>query len=499
MIRALVSIGLLQFVSMLLLLARTKIVALALGPEGVGVIASLDRVTAVVAQTLSLSLPFAALRFQPAAERESPDQAEALYRAMRNVSVALVALATISCVGVTIIAPQVWGRALVPYQGALILAFAALPVVGLVPFLTNAFASTRGHLASMRFTVASSLVFVFAAVASAAGFGVAGFYGTYAVLGAALVLFAMVKLHVPGAGQESHQRLEEGPLRLPREVWAFSLWLFPLTFAAPYAAWFIQYSVLSLYGAGKAGLLQGAIGISLSVRTLLGAAHSIFLTPHVNRHANSPERMAWANDFQRHTVMIFIAALPPILLFSDVELAVLYAPAFIAAAPFVALFVATEVMTLLSGSYQPLLLADNRLRFHVGQNIAAQLLLVAIAAIAIPRLGLAGAGLATLAAPIFLFGTTLWYLRRQLGVRPSSEAAHMCWLTVAVLVICGAIGSLYPGMSLERLAAKAAACGCVWVAAYLVMPAEDRGRVRRTLADIWRRGIALLSRRGRLA
>jgi len=65
-IRALVSIGLLQFLSMLLLLARTKIVALALGPEGVGVIASLDRVTAVVAQTLSLSLPFAALRFLPA-------------------------------------------------------------------------------------------------------------------------------------------------------------------------------------------------------------------------------------------------------------------------------------------------------------------------------------------------------------------------------------------------------------------------------------------------
>jgi len=152
-IRALVSIGLLQFLSMLLLLARTKIVALALGPEGVGVIASLDRVTAVVAQTLSLSLPFAALRFLPAAERESPEQAELLYRAMRNVSVAMLVLATVSCVAVTAVAPQIWGKALVPYRGSLILAFSALPVVGLVPFLTNAFASTRGHLASMRFTV----------------------------------------------------------------------------------------------------------------------------------------------------------------------------------------------------------------------------------------------------------------------------------------------------------------------------------------------------------
>lgn len=499
MIRALVSIGLLQFLSMLLLLARTKIVALALGPEGVGVIASLDRVTAVVAQTLSLSLPFAALRFLPAAERESPEQAELLYRAMRNVSVAMLVLATVSCVAVTAVAPQIWGKALVPYRGSLILAFSALPVVGLVPFLTNAFASTRGHLASMRFTVANSVVFALAAVAAAAGFGVAGFYGTYAALGLALVLGAIAKLHVPRASRERHARSIASAFNLPSEVWRFAFWLFPLTFAAPYAAWFVQYSVLSLFGAGRAGILQGAIGISLSVRTLLGAAHSIFLTPNVNRQANSAERMAWASEFQRHTVVIFIFALPPVLLFPDLELAVLYAPAFIAAVPFVALFVATEVITMLSGSYQSLILADNRVRFHVGQNIAAQLILAAIAWVTIPRLGLTGAGLATLAAPIFMFGSTLWYLRRQLGVRPSSEAARMCWLTVAMLLVCGAIGSLFPGITIGRLAAKAAACLGVWLVAYILMPREDQGRVRRTLVDARQRGLALLSRRGRLA
>ncbi|MEO8456124.1 MAG: polysaccharide biosynthesis C-terminal domain-containing protein [Sphingomicrobium sp.] len=498
MIRALVSIGLLQFLSMLLLLVRTKIVALFLGPEGVGVIASLDRVTAVVAQTLSLSLPFAAVRFLPAAERRSPDEAEALYRAMRNVSVAMIVLATISCVAVTAISPQIWGSALVPYRGALLLAFSALPVVGLVPFLTNAFASTRGHLASMRFTVSNSLAFVFAAVAAAAGFGVAGFYGTYAVLGTALVLAGMAKLHVPGAGRGRHLFSFAKRFRMPREVWRFAIWLFPLTFAAPYAAWFVQYSVLSLYGAGSAGILQGAIGISLAVRTLLGAAHPIFLTPNVNRQADTAERMAWTNEFQRHTVIIFIAFLPPVLLFSDIELAILYAPAFIAAAPFVALFVATEVITLLSGSYQSLLLAENRFRFHVGQNIAAQVILAAIAALAIPRLGLAGAGLATLAAPIFLFGSTLWYLRRQFGVRPSPEASHMGWLTLGILLVCGLVGSLFTGMTIARLALRAAVCVVVWVAAFLVMPAEDRGRVRRTLADARTRGMALLSRRGHL-
>jgi O-antigen/teichoic acid export membrane protein len=235
------------------------------------------------------------------------------------------------------------------------------------------------------------------------------------------------------------------------------------------------------------------------VRTLLGASHAIFLTPNVNRQADSAERMAWANEFQRHIIVIFIAILPPVLLFSDIELAVLYSPRFIAAAPFVALFVSAEVITLLSGTYQALILADNRLRFHVSQNISAQILIVAIAALAIPRFGLAGAGLAVTAAPAFMFGSTIWYLRRQFGVRPTREAAHMCWLALAMLLVCGAIGSLFPGMSAVRLAVKAAACIAVWLFAFAAMPAEDRARVRRSLDSARVRGLALLARRGRLA
>ena len=256
--------------------------------------------------------------------------------------------------------------------------------------------------------------------------------------------------------------------------------------------------MLRIYGAGSAGILQGAIGIGLSVRTLLGAAHSIFLTPNVNRQADSAERMAWTNDFQRHMVLIFVAVLPPVLLFSDMELAVLYAPPFIAAAPFVALFVAAEVITLLSGSYQALILADNRVRFHVAQNFSAQILVAAIAVVAIPRLGLTGAGLAVLSAPIVMFASTILYLRRQFGVRLSAEAAHMSLLALGMLLVCGVIGSLFPGMSATGSAAKAAACGIVWLVAIAADAPEDRARVRAVARE---RACAALriARRGRLA
>ena len=209
--------------------------------------------------------------------------------------------------------------------------------------------------------------------------------------------------------------------------------------------------------------------------------------------------MAWANEYQRHIIVIFIATLPPVLLFSDVELAVLYSPRFIAAAPFVALFVPTEVITLLSGSYQALILADNRVRFHVGQNITAQILTVAIAALTIPRLGLAGAGLAVMAAPVFMFGSTLWYLRRQFGVRPTREAAHMCWLALGMLLVCGA-----RQYNVSRHdSRKAGSEGCSVhrsMARRLCGHAGGRSRPSSPVArQRTRAGLALLARRGRLA
>ena len=135
--------------------------------------------------------------------------------------------------------------------------------------------------------------------------------------------------------------------------------------------------------------------------------------------------MAWANEFQRVTALLFVVALPPLLLFADIALRVLYSSRFLGASSFVGLFVAAEVVTLLSGTYQSLIIAGDRMLFHVIQNLAAQALLVATVATAMPRVGLAGAGLATLAAPLFLYATTLIFLRRAYDVRVSRDAAWM--------------------------------------------------------------------------
>ncbi|MGH7592325.1 MAG: hypothetical protein ACRELE_00495 [Gemmatimonadales bacterium] len=495
MIRAVLTIGALQFLTMVLMLARTKILAVTLGPSAVGTMSVIDKLTAMVAQTISLSLPFAALRFLPSALRESPESMDLLYRRMRGVILTLVIPATVICITISIGAPARWGVALLPHQRVVTLAFAGLPVIALAPFLTSAFAGGMGHARSMRFSIAHAGVMLLAAVAAGIGLGLSGYYGVYAVLGVALMVVGARRVMLGArAGRRALSPVDV--FRLPAVVWRFSGALIALTFAAPYAALFVQYTTLRLYGAAASGILQSAIGVSLSVRALLGTAHAVFLTPHVNRQADTADRMAWANGFQRTTVLLFVIVLPPLLLFADVALRLLYSGRFVGASSFVALFVAAEVVTLLSGTYQALIIAGDRMLFHVVQNLAAQALLAGIAAIALPRIGLAGAGLATLAAPLFLFGTTLTFLRRRFAVRVSREAAMMALLTATLLLACGTIGSRYPGLSPGRLGAKLAFCGGVWLASYLVMPAEDRARLRYGAARVKQEVMARTAQHG---
>jgi O-antigen/teichoic acid export membrane protein len=486
--RALLGIGVLQFVSMLLLISRTKILAITVGVDGVGTIANVDALTAVIAQTLSLSMPFAALRFLPEALRDSPAQMDLLYRRMRLLLAGLLLPATLVCIALAVSAPHVFGSALVPYRRTLLLAFAGLPVVGLMPFLINASAAAVGHLQAMRLTIAHAGVLVLSAVAAAAGGGVDAFYAIYAGLGTVLVIGAARRIVAPGLADADRVPLTvRDAVRLPPAMWRFAAWLLPLTFLAPYAIWFVKYSTLRLYGVDAAGILQGAIGISLSVRALLGAAQAVFLTPNVNRQGDASARMAWANEFQRTYGLLFAVVLPPLLLFSDVALRVLYAPAFLAGSVFVALFVAAEVLSLISSTYQSLIIAGNSMRFHVLQNLGAQALLAATAAVALPRLGLAGAGVAALAAPVFMLGSTLWFLHRTHHVRVSVGVVRSSAVAIAILIIAGGIGSRYPGLALGLLAAKAAACVALWLTALALLSAADRARLRSAVVGVIQR------------
>ena len=485
MLRALLTIGAMQVITMLVLLVRTKIFAVMLGPELLGVMAVIDKLLAVIAQTVSLSLPFAAVRFLPERWTAGPSEFRALFTRMRNVLLVLAIVATGGAAVITLFWPSTWGEALLPYRDVVVIAIFGLPVIALIPFLQNAVA---GRLEQNR---AMLVGFLHAVVIAAAAVGIwwlglVGYYAAYAVLGAVLVVIvtrlATTGTDAPAPPGAPQQRFV---FALPAPVWRFSGALLILTFLAPYAALFVHYRLLSGHGPETAGWMQAALGISISVRTVLGTAHSVFLTPNVNRGGTPEERMEWANRFQATFCLLAGLTVPPLLLFPGVLVQLLYSSAFSPGATFVMLFVFVEVVGLLSAAYQPLVIALNHMRFHVATNLVAQLLVVVGAYQLVGSLGILGAGLASLMAPVFLYFATMSFLHRTYALRMSGRvAARSGWLLLC-LVATGLMGALYQGPTWESLLFKAVIYVLIVGGFLYLLTGDERRQIRETL-ERWR-------------
>ncbi len=473
---------------MLVLLVRTKTLAVVFGPETVGVMAVIDKLLAVIAQTACLSLPFAAARFLPEQWTAGPAAYRDLFTRMRNVLLATSLVATASAITLTWVHPGVWGEALLPYRDVLLVALLGLPVVALMPFLQNAFAGRLQQNRSMVAGLAHAVVLALA-VTGIAWSGLAGFYAAYALMGTILVAFvtraALSGTQASPAPASVPGRRAHSMFGLPGQIWRFAGALLVLSILVPYSALFVHYQVLSLHGAQAAGWMQAAIGISLAVRAVLGSAHAAFLTPNVNRGGSPAERMEWANRFERTFCLLTGLAVPPILLFPDLAVRILFSSEFAPGSTFLLIFVMAEVLGLLSGTYQTLVVAFDRLRFHVISNLVAQLLVVATAFALVAPLGLLGAGLAAFAAPLFLIVATMTFLGHSYNlVVPRSVVVRSAWLATGLLS-AGFVGIAMRDLTWGVVAIKAVVYLAIAAGFALLLTASEREKVREIL-NAWK-------------
>lgn len=487
MLRALALIGGLQLLTMVVLLGRTKVLALLLGPELVGLMAVIDRLAALFAQTASMALPFAAARFLPGAFRTDAGAALRLLRQMRDALVALSVAAGAIGIGLSLTWPAVLGGELLSHLPTVRVAFLTLPGLLLLPFAQNAIAARFEHRSAMLVALAHAGVLAATAVLGVHFWGLTGLYALYAAGG--LGLSWVVLRRAGSAAQAPASGPREGrrpPWALPGDVWRFSSVLALLTFLGPCAALFVAYRVLGELGAEATGWFQAAVGISLAVRGALGASHPVFLTPNVNRGGTAQDRMRWANDFQRALCLLLGLVVPPLLLFPHLAVRLLYSPAFLPGAGFVAIFVIAETVGLLANTYQILVVSFDRLGTHVMQNASAQLLTIGVAAFAIERVGIAGAGLALLCAQVWLVLSTEAFLRRAYGLRLPARSVALTLYVLAALAACGWAGIALPGPGWGAVLAKGAVYGAVagGLSLLLFSSAEERERIRALFARV---------------
>jgi O-antigen/teichoic acid export membrane protein len=238
-------------------------------------------------------------------------------------------------------------------------------------------------------------------------------------------------------------------------VWRFCLLLLPSAFLAPAVAYSVFYQVLSAHGDRMAGFMQAAIGISLAIRGVLGAASQVFLTPLVNRAGTFAERIERANQFQKTLFLLVGVVVPPVVLLSGTVVRILYSAEFMPGAPFVVLFVGVEVLALAVGIYQAVLIAMENIVFYVIQNALAQIAMYVVAITTIPSLGITGAALASLSAQAVLLVGTMGYLGWRYTLRLPLRLVGLFFFVLAVLGGAGLASVRYPGIGLVALGWKA--------------------------------------------
>jgi antigen flippase len=477
MLKIILGIGGLQLATMVVLLARTKILALFLGPEGVGLMAVADKLLAVVVQCVSLSLPYAALRFLPELYNADRSQGYRTFRAMALTMATLAVAAAIVGMAVSLLFPALWGPEFTPYPRLLAAGFLSVPALAFIPFVQNAFAGILRHRESMLFGFGHAVVLALAGAIGAAAGSVAVLYVAYAAIALAWLIPSLTRL-IRSIRPVLVPKLRGWRDALPStRILRFSAAMFALAFLAPFAALNAHYQVLSRGGAETAGWMQAAIGISLAVRSVLGAAHPIYLVPQLNKGGTWPERMLWATRFQHLWCMLAAVLVPPLLIGADLAVLVLYSKSFLPATGYVWLFVLAEVLVLQAGTYQAMIVAADRIRFHVAQNLVSQLIFIAVAWLTIPRFGIAGAAFGAIASQAFLFVCTLAYLKIRMGLSPPLRTAALMLYSLLAIAILGRLGA--DGLILHggAIGTGLIAYGVMLVGLALFLTREDRRAV----------------------
>jgi O-antigen/teichoic acid export membrane protein len=439
-LQAIVALGGIQALTMLAGLARTKVLAVLLGPQGVGVASVVDQVVSLTAQLGSLSIPFAALKFLSRTHDADAGQARRIYDALfLLLAGASVAFAIVG-IGAATLDPTLFGDGLAPFRMPLVVALLGVPPFALAPLLRNAMAALERHRES---AIAALIAAVLLVGGCAIGVQAGGLTGLYVANGVVLLLtivgmqwYLGRSLGLP-LSRHASAREAVRALRAQPGLWSFASSTYILALTSPLAYLFARSTLLSTHGAVEAGLAAAVYGIAVSIRLVLTQANALYLTPLVNRASPKGERVVAIAEYLRILIVLLAVSALAVVLLPQQALALLYSREFLSAYPLVTVFVLAEGVLLVAGVYQTLLIGFDDTRGYLLATVAGHLLTIALGRPLALQLGGLGLGLAFLAGNgVILVAAATRSVRRH---EASAVIAPLVALGVALTAI-GAVG-----------------------------------------------------------
>lgn len=478
-LQAILALGGIQALTMLAGLARTKVLAVLLGPAGVGVASVVDQVVSLVAQLGSLSIPFVALKFLARARDGAIDETRRIYDALVLLLVAASVASAAIATGVAAVRPSIFGDGLAPYRMALVVALLGVPPFALAPLLRNAMAALERHRESAIAAFFGAVLTVLGAAIGVTAGGLVGLYVANAIV--LLVTIAGLQWYVGRSlglrlSADTSARAATRALRSQPGLTTFATSMYVLALTSPLAYLFARSSLLSTHGAIEAGLVAAAYGIGVSIRLVLNQANGLYLTPLVNRNSPKPERIAAVAEYLRILNVLVVLSTLIFVLFPTQWIALLYSRQFMNAVPLVAVFVLAEAVLLVAGVYQALLIGFDDISGFLVATLAGQLLTIGLARWLVVAYGGIGVGGAFLAGNgVILLASATRLVRTHDARRVFAPLLPM----LVALIATAAAGwwatrAAAPAVGLKAVA-YVAACG---VALLFLRPDERRWILR---------------------
>lgn len=293
-------------------------------------------------------------------------------------------------------------------------------------------------------------------VAALVGVSVGGIAGLYwsnllvvVLIAVGLSTYLWRTLDLPTLARQGsvRQALRDNP-----DVIGFSLILYLTSFASSGALLVVRYALLSNFGEARTGLLQSAISVSAALVLVLSPTNGLFLTPILNREILKAEKLRAAVEFQAKLVPVVGALAAPIVLFPQLVLTVLYSPAFAEVGPLVFLFVVAQVISLLGGVYQALLIGFDDLRAYGAATVVGFVIIGVGAWLLAPGHGIVGVAMSFLAGNVVTFGLLFMRLAtKHRMVAPDRLNLSMAYVVLALALAGFLIGTLDPWQPLVML------------------------------------------------
>jgi O-antigen/teichoic acid export membrane protein len=454
------------------------VIAVLLGPEGVGVVGVVDQVVLVVMQLSALSLPQSGLTFLSRSYGRDAGAFEQTYLSFFAVVSTLTVVGTTCAVAMVVARSSLLGENLLRYQPLLILGLLSVPTLAISALGANVLAAAqRARQSALVVATSAMMLFLAAAVGIALG-GLAGLY--WASLVAGVVVAGAIMGHL-------HRRLSlplfEWRVRIADEIrrhpdLVFFCVSYSLVAAAYPLAWLIaRHTVLDQFGEAEAGRLQAVVALMVGFGTALRSVNSQLLLPIVSAHGDIERKFRDTIEVQRRLTVTLALMAIPLILFPQWFLAILYSNAFTAASPYVHLFILAELILILSGTYLVLILGLGDMRAW------AVVYLIGYACLGVMswglgvRHGILGVAVAAIVASLVMFGLALWRLRSRHGFRLPRGLLGLMILVITTVLGAGMACARYNGDG-AGLLVKAAALLLAVPALIRCLDKEDRAWVR---------------------